>query len=342
MSRDYKDTLQLPKTDFPMKAGLPAKEEALLARWQAQDLWGRLRAQSAGREVFVLHDGPPYANGHLHIGHALNKILKDIVNRCQQMIGKDAPYTLGWDCHGLPIEWKIEEEYRAAGRDKDSVPILEFRRQCRSFAARWLDIQRDEFQRLGVMADWRAPYDTMAFAAEARIAAEVGRFLLSGALVRGVRPVLWSPVEKTALAEAEVEYRERAAHAIWVRFPVLQSAAPQTEGAALVIWTTTPWTIPGNRAVAYGPDIDYEVLAVRSVAPGALAHPGERLIVAAARREALRQAAGILDSAVLSSFPGRALEETRCRHPLRGRGYDAEVPALPAEFGYMIVTGRTG
>ena len=204
MSVDYKKTVCLPQTDFPMKAGLPKREPELLQRWVDMDLWGKIRAASKDREPFILHDGPPYANGNLHIGHALNKILKDVINRSQQMMGKDANYVPGWDCHGLPIEWKIEEQYRAAGKDKDEVPITEFRQECREFADKWIDIQREEFKRMGVMGDWDQPYTTMAFGAEAKIASEIGKFLMNGGLFRGSKPVLWSVVEKTALAEAEV------------------------------------------------------------------------------------------------------------------------------------------
>ena len=328
---DYKNTIALPRTDFPMRAGLPKKETELLARWAAQDLHGRVRAASAGRPSFILHDGPPYANGHLHIGHALNKILKDIINRCRQMSGRDARYVPGWDCHGLPIEWKIEERYRAAGQDKDAVPIAEFRKECRDFALEWLDIQRAEFKRLGIMGDWENPYTTMTFAAEARIAGEIGKFLLDGSLYRGEKPVLWSPVEKTALAEAEVEYQDHRSTTIHVRFPVVETAVDGAEKAALVIWTTTPWTIPGNRAIAYGPDIDYALATVRRAGPdGPLAL--EHLIVAVERLEDFKKAAGLVQCDILKTFPGKALEGTVCAHPLRGQGYDFNVPALPAAF----------
>src|SRR6201987_2263464 len=207
-TRDYSQTLFLPKTDFPMRAGLPQKEPEILARWERLDLYRRLRADARGRAKFILHDGPPYANGNIHIGHALNKILKDVINRGQQMLGKDANYVPGWDCHGLPIEWKIEEQYRAKGKDKDAVPIVESRRECRDFAVRWIDIQREEFKRLGVEGDWDHPYTTMAYGAEAQIVREIGKFLMNGGLFRGSKPVMWSVVEKTALAEAEVEYHD--------------------------------------------------------------------------------------------------------------------------------------
>ena len=216
---NYKDTVFLPKSEFPMRAGLPKREPEVLERWREMDLFGQLRAASAGREKFILHDGPPYANGHLHMGHALNKILKDVINRSQQMLGKDANYVPGWDCHGLPIEWKIEEQYRAKDLDKDNVPVIEFRKECRDFATKWVGIQTEEFKRLGVIGDWKRPYTTMAFDAEAQIIRELGKFLMNGGLYAGSRPVLWSVVEKTALADAEVEYHDHTSHTIWVRFP---------------------------------------------------------------------------------------------------------------------------
>ena len=230
-SVDYKDTINLPQTEFPMRAGLPDLEPKILDRWAQTKLWDRLRADSKGREKFILHDGPPYANGDLHIGHALNKILKDIIVRSRQMTGYDAPYVPGWDCHGLPIEWKIEERYRAAGLDKDDVPIVEFRQECRVFADEWIDKQRTQFKRLGVQGDWDNPYTTMAYGAEAQIAAEIGKFLMQGSLYKGARPVWWSAVEKTALAEAEAEYMEHKSTTIWVKFPVSTAKSPALAGA---------------------------------------------------------------------------------------------------------------
>ena len=277
MTTDYRATVFLPKTSFPMRANLPTREPEILERWERLDIYGRLRAAAAGREKFILHDGPPYANGHLHMGTALNKILKDVVNRSQQMLGKDAVYVPGWDCHGLPIEWQIEQRYRQAGKDKDAVPITEFRRECREFAEHWIDVQRSEFKRLGVVGDWDHPYTTMEHQAEAGIYRELGKFLLSGQLYRGKKSVMWSVVEKTALAEAEVEYRDHTSTTIVVRFPVVEPAHPALAGASVLIWTTTPWTMPGNRAVAYGEDIEYRVIEVTAVAEGSLARVGERL-----------------------------------------------------------------
>ena len=220
MSTDFKSTVFLPQTAFPMKGELPKREPEWLALWEKTGLYKKLREAAKGREKFILHDGPPYANGHLHNRHALNKILKDMVNRSRQMMGFDAHYVPGWDCHGLPIEWKIEELYRAKGQDKDQVPVLEFRRECREFAANWVNIQREEFKRLGVMGDWDRPYTTMAFGAEAKIVSELGKFLLNGGLYRGAKPVMWSVIEKTALAEAEVEYHDHTSTQVWVRFPI--------------------------------------------------------------------------------------------------------------------------
>ncbi len=326
--RDYRDTVFLPTTAFPMRGGLPAKEPEILARWDADDLYARLREDSAGRPTFLLHDGPPYANGHLHIGHALNKIHKDVINRARQMSGFDALYVPGWDCHGLPIEWQIEESYRKAGRNKDDVPILQFRAECRAHAQKWLDIQAAEFRRLGVQGDWPNRYATMDFASEAAIAAEIGRFLLNGALYRGLRPVMWSPVEKTALAEAEVEYHDHTSTTIWVRFPVTSTADADLAGASIVIWTTTPWTIPANRAVAAGPEIDYALVQVDAAAEGSLAIPGERIVVAEALLPQVCADTGITARTILRTLPGTALAGLRLDHPLRGHGYDFDVPLL--------------
>ena len=243
MTVDYKDTIFLPRTEFPMRAGLPKKEPEIQKRWEDEDLYGQLRRISEGREKFILHDGPPYANGNIHIGTGLNKILKDLINRTQQMLGKDANYVPGWDCHGLPIEWKIEEQYRARGRDKDAVPINDFRRECREFAEHWIDVQRAEFKRLGVIGRWDDPYLTMKFESEALIAAELMKFAANGKLYRGSKPVMWSVVERTALAEAEVEYFDHESDTIWAKFPVV-GGADDLAGASIVIWTTTPWTIP--------------------------------------------------------------------------------------------------
>jgi len=263
---DFRDTVFLPKTDFPMKAGLSAKEPAILERWAKIGLYQKLREQRAGRKRFILHDGPPYANGDIHMGHAMNKILKDIVVRSQTLLGKDAPYIPGWDCHGLPIEWQIEKQYKDKKRNKDEVPAAEFRAECRAWAAKWVGVQREQFKRLGVMGDWDDPYLTMDFAAEATIAGELLKFAESGQLYRGAKPVMWSPVEKTALAEAEVEYEDIVSTQIDVAFEIVEAPnAPELVGAHAAIWTTTPWTIPVNQALAYGPDIEYVEVAVLSI-----------------------------------------------------------------------------
>ncbi|GAB4356068.1 MAG: isoleucine--tRNA ligase [Kiloniellaceae bacterium] len=335
MSVDYRSTVFLPKTDFPMRAGLAENEPKTLARWNEMDLFARQREASAGREKFILHDGPPYANGHLHIGHALNKILKDLINRSFQMLGRDAHYVPGWDCHGLPIEWKIEEQYRAAGKDKDTVPVIEFRRECREFAEKWVKIQTEEFKRLGVVGNWQRPYTTMSFDAEAQIVREIGRFLLNGGIYKGSRPVLWSVVEKTALADAEVEYHDHTSTTIWVRFPVVKSANPLLDGASVLIWTTTPWTIPGNRAVAYGEEIAYGVFQVDAVAEGSGAVVGEKLVLAKDLADQVKADAKIEAWTLLGEAGD--LAGTVLAHPWRGvpaanGGYDFDVPVLLGDF----------
>ena len=262
--RDWRDTVFLPKTDFPMKAGLAVKEPAILERWARIGVYDRLREQRAGRERFILHDGPPYANGDIHMGHAMNKVLKDIVVRSQSLMGKDAPYVPGWDCHGLPIEWKVEEAYRAKKLNKDDVPVAQFRAECRAYAEKWVAVQRGEFERLGVMGDWTDPYLTMNHDAEAAIVGELLKFAESGQLYRGAKPVMWSPVEKTALAEAEVEYEDVVSTQIDVAFEIVEApnAPDGVWDSEVVIWTTTPWTIPVNQAIAYNPDINYAVYLV--------------------------------------------------------------------------------
>jgi len=276
---DYKDTLNLPQTDFPMRAGLPKREPEWLARWDRLGVYDRLR-EKKGRVPFTLHDGPPYANGHLHIGHALNKILKDMVVRSQQMMGKDARYIPGWDCHGLPIEWKIEEQYRKKGKNKDEVNVIDFRQECRKFAEGWVDIQRSEFQRLGVAGKWENPYLTMNFHAERVIAEEFMKFLMNGTLYQGSKPVMWSPIEKTALAEAEVEYHDKESPTIWVKFRIVGTDDATLDSAHVVIWTTTPWTIPSNKAVVYGSDISYGLYEVTGRPEECWATIGDRYILA--------------------------------------------------------------
>ncbi len=338
MATDYRKTVFLPQTDFPMRGDLPKREPLLLQRWDRIGLYQRQREAAKGRPKFILHDGPPYANGNLHIGHALNKILKDVINQAQQMLGRDAAYVPGWDCHGLPIEWKIEEEYRAKKRSKDEVPILEFRQQCRDFAAHWIEVQREEFKRLGVIGDWENPYTTMEFAAEAQIVREIGKFLMNGGLFRGAKPVMWSVVEQTALAEAEIEYENHTSTQVWVKFPVAKASVPALAGASIVIWTTTPWTLPGNRAIAFNADLDYVVIEVATTRDGSLAKAGEKLVVAAPLEVNFAEIAKLGGKVELVS--GKYLAGTVCRHPLHGRGYDFDVPLLPGDF--VTATDGTG
>ncbi len=333
MSKDYKSTVFLPETAFPMRAGLPKREPELLERWSKLNLYARLREESKGREKFILHDGPPYANGHLHIGTALNKILKDVVNRSQQMLGKDANYVPGWDCHGLPIEWQVEQNYRKAGKNKDDVPVNEFRKECREFATKWIGVQADEFKRLGVVGDWDDYYSTMAFRSEAQIAREICKFLMNGGLYKGSKPVMWSVPEKTALAEAEVEYHDHTSTTVMVRFPVADAAGNGVlDGASVVIWTTTPWTLPGNRAIAYGEAIDYVVATVDAVEDGSTAKPGERIVIAHALADAVKAEAGVSSWSLSEALPGSALEGVVARHPFAGHGYDFDVPLLAGDF----------
>jgi isoleucyl-tRNA synthetase len=333
--RDYRDTVFLPQTPFPMRGDLPRKEPQILARWDAMDLWGKLRAASKSRPMFLLHDGPPYANGNIHIGTALNKIHKDFINRSRQMAGYNANYIPGWDCHGLPIEWQIEERYREEGRNKDAVPVLDFRAECRAAAQHWMGVQAAEFRRLGVEGDFANRYATMDYASEAAIAHEICKFLLNGALYRGLRPVMWSPVEKTALAEAEIEYHDHTSTTIWVRFPVLRAPRTELTGASVVIWTTTPWTMPGNRAVAAGRDLDYALLHVDAVETGSRARTGEKLLVALDLVPQFVKDTGIATHHLERIFKGDALDGIVCAHPLRGRGYDQDTPLL---FGDFVTT----
>ncbi|WP_242119505.1 isoleucine--tRNA ligase [Sphingomonas lacusdianchii] len=340
-TRDWRDTVFLPKTDFPMKAGLAAKEPAILDRWARIGLYERLRAERAGRERFLLHDGPPYANGDIHMGHAMNKVLKDIVVRTQSLMGKDAPYIPGWDCHGLPIEWKIEEAYRAKKRNKDEVPPAEFRAECRAYAAKWVDVQKGQFQRLGVMGDWEDPYLTMKFDAEATIAEELLKFAMSGQLYRGAKPVMWSPVEKTALAEAEVEYEDVVSTQIDVAFEIVDAPnAPELVGAHAVIWTTTPWTIPVNQALAYGSEIEYGIARVtlqngdvRRVLTATQLWP-QFYARASAGQQGMFAGEYVTNVEVEAVVKGSQLAGATARHPMHARGgfFAKPRPLLPGDF----------
>ncbi len=336
---DYRDTVFLPETEFPMRAGLPQREPDWLARWERLGIYDRLRAKK-DRAPFTLHDGPPYANGHLHIGHALNKVLKDMVVRSQQMMGADARYVPGWDCHGLPIEWKIEEQYRARGLNKDDVDIVAFRQECRAFAGGWIDIQRAEFKRLGVTGNWADPYLTMTYHAEAVIAEEFMKFLMNGSLYQGSKPVMWSPVEKTALAEAEVEYHDLTSHTVWVRFGVIAGAAIFTRTRTdVVIWTTTPWTLPQNRAISFGPAISYGLYEIIGRPADSTATIGHRVILADKLAEATFAAAKLSGPEMmrrLCDVSADDLAAMTCAHPFRtiegGAGeWDYDVPLLPGD-----------
>ena len=315
-----------------MRGGLPQKEPEILKKWQEIDLYAKMRETAKGREKWVLHDGPPYANGNIHMGHALNKILKDVVVKSYAMLGYDAPYVPGWDCHGLPIEWKIEEQYREAGKDKDEVEPLQFRDECRQFAQKWVGIQSEQFQRLGVSGDWENPYLTMRNRAEGKIVREVHKFAKNGGLYKGAKPVMWSVVEKTALAEAEVEYKEHKSVTIWIRFPVAKAAIPALEGADVVIWTTTPWTMPSNRAIAFGEHIEYGVYEIKAVAEGSKAETGAKIALATALADKVKEQAKIEDWECLGTFSGSDVAGTICQHPFNGQGYDFDVPLLAGDF----------
>src|SRR6187397_35245 len=343
--RDYSETLFLPQTEFPMRAGLPQREPEILKRWEKSDLYKQLRAEAKGREKFILHDGPPYANGNIHIGHALNKILKDVVTRSQQMLGFDSNYVPGWDCHGLPIEWKIEEEnYRSKNKQKpnlsDPAAMVAFRQECRAFAEHWLGVQRAEFKRLGVEGDWDNPYTTMSFAAEAQIARELMKFAANGTLYRGSKPVMWSVVEKTALAEAEVEYEDYTSDTIWAKFPVAFAFGDRVKAlnesywnTSIVIWTTTPWTIPGNRAISYSPKVAYSLYKVTDAPAENWAKTGDLLILAD------RLVADVFKQARVTAFekvravPPQDLAQLGCAHPLKGvaGSYQFVVPLLSGD-----------
>jgi isoleucyl-tRNA synthetase len=348
--RDYSETLFLPRTEFPMRAGLPEREPMLLKRWKDENLYGKLRQAAKGRAKFILHDGPPYANGNIHIGTALNKILKDVVTRSQQMLGFDSNYVPGWDCHGLPIEWKVEEEnYRSKNKAKpnlsDPAAMIAFRQECRAYAQHWLNVQREEFMRLGVEGDWDHPYTTMSYPAEAQIAREIMKFAQNGTLYRGSKPVMWSVVEKTALAEAEVEYEDYVSDTVWVTFPVRfargrRQAALENKykGASVVIWTTTPWTLPGNRAVSYSPKIKYALYRVTDAAPDNWARFGDRFILSENLAGDVFKQARVAAYDKIADVPADDLADLGCAHPLRALGYDFTVPLLAGDH----VTDDTG
>jgi len=324
-----KEDLNLPKTSFPMKANLPHKEPSIVEFWDKINLYKQLREQSKGKEKFILHDGPPYANGYIHMGTALNKILKDVVTRFHQMNGKDSNYVPGWDCHGLPIEWKIEEQYKKDKKNKDEVPISEFRKECREFANKWIDVQKKEFKRLGVIGDWENYYSTMSFDAEASIVRELGKFLLEGSLYKGFKPVLWSTVEKTALADAEVEYKDHTSNTIYVGFKVESSKIKILNDSQIIIWTTTPWTIPANRALAYNKNLDYTVIEINDSSSN---FNNQKIVVASKLLDTIIKGCELKKYKKIDSFKGEDFKETICSHPFKDLGYEYQVPMLDAQF----------
>ncbi len=323
-----KSQINLPKTSFSMKANLPTREPEILKLWQNINLYDELRKSRKGEEKFVLHDGPPYANGNIHMGTALNKILKDIIVRFHQMDGKDSVYVPGWDCHGLPIEWKIEEQYKKNKKNKNEVPIVEFRKECRAFAEKWIDVHKDQFRRLGVIGDWDNYYSTMSFDAEAQIVRELGKFLKEGSLYRGFKPVLWSTVEKTALADAEVEYQDHKSDTIYASFPVKYSNIKDLNDSEIVIWTTTPWTIPANKALAYNQSLDYLLIEVNDEGD----FKNRKIVIADALLDSVIKDSKIKSFKKLKNFKGKDLKGTICNHPFFKLGYDYDIPMLEARF----------
>ena len=323
-----KSQINLPKTAFSMKANLPVREPEILEYWKKINLYEELRSSSKGKEKFVLHDGPPYANGNIHMGTALNKILKDIIVKFHQMDGKDSIYVPGWDCHGLPIEWKIEEQYKKNKKNKNEVPIVEFRKECRSFAEKWIEVHKGQFKRLGVVGDWENYYSTMSYDAEAQIVRELGKFLKEGSLYRGFKPVLWSTVEKTALADAEVEYQDHKSDTIYTLFPVKTSKIKELENSEIVIWTTTPWTIPANKALAFNEALDYILIELNDEGD----FKNKKIVIAEALLDSVIKDCSIENFEVIKKFKGKDLKDTICKHPFFKLGYDYDIPMLEARF----------
>jgi len=320
--------INLPKTAFSMKANLPVREPEILEYWNKINLYQELRQSSKGDEKFVLHDGPPYANGNIHMGTALNKILKDIIVKFHQMDGKDSIYVPGWDCHGLPIEWKIEEQYKKNKKNKNEVPIVEFRKECRSFAEKWIEVHKGQFKRLGVIGDWENYYSTMSYDAEAQIVRELGKFLKEGSLYRGFKPVLWSTVEKTALADAEVEYQDHKSDTIYTSFPVKSSNLKELEGSEVIIWTTTPWTIPANKALAYNEALDYVLIQLNDDGD----FKNKNIVIAEALLDSVIKECSIKNYKIIKKFKGKDLQDTICNHPFFNLGYEYDIPMLEARF----------
>jgi len=323
-----KSSVNLPKTTFSMRANLPLKEPDLVDYWNKISLYKKLRENSKGNEKFVLHDGPPYANGNIHMGTALNKILKDIVTKFHQMNGKDSVYVPGWDCHGLPIEWKIEEQYKKNKKNKNDVPIVEFRKECRDFANKWIDVHKKQFQRLGVIGDWKDYYSTMSFKAEAQIVRELAKFLKEGSLYKGYKPVLWSTVEKTALADAEVEYMDHISDTIYASFPIKKTSTKSLEGCEIIIWTTTPWTIPANKALAYNKNISYQIIRIEDDGD----FKNRKIVIASDLLEQVLKECEIKKFEKISKLPGKEFKNIICSHPLEKEGYTYDIPMLEASF----------
>ena len=323
-----KEHINLPKTAFSMKANLPFKEPAIIEFWEKINLYQKLREKSKGNEKFVLHDGPPYANGNIHMGTALNKILKDIIIKFHQMDGKDSVYVPGWDCHGLPIEWKIEEEYKKNKKNKNDVPITEFRRECRDFANKWIKVHKEQFKRLGVVGDWENYYSTMSFDAEAQIVRELGKFLKEGSLYRGYKPVLWSTVEKTALADAEVEYLDHTSDTIYASFQVKESKLKDLIGSEIIIWTTTPWTIPANKALAYNSGLTYSIIIINDEGD----FKNKKIVVAKDLLKSIIKECEIKNFVIEKEFLGKEFKGTICTHPFLDIGYSYDIPMLEAKF----------
>ncbi|MDR3631256.1 MAG: isoleucine--tRNA ligase [Desulfocapsaceae bacterium] len=325
---DYRATLDLPQTKFNMKANLSQKEPLYLKRWEKEDLYGQIQKSCKDKPLYVLHDGPPYANGHIHLGHALNKILKDIILRARRMAGFNAPYIPGWDCHGLPIEHNVDKEL---GAKKDQISKLSKRGACRKYAQKWIKAQKEEFKRLGVLGDWDNPYLTMNFPYEAAIAREFNRFLLSGSVIRNKKPVYWCSTCTTALAEAEVEYYDHTSPSVYVKFPVTEDLADIDQALAgrqvsIIIWTTTPWTLPANLAVAFHPDFVYAAVAVGD----------EVWIMARDLAESVLQRFSIAEYSIIATFSARKLENRRCRHPFMDRD------SLMVLADYVTIEAGTG
>jgi len=323
-----KTQINLPKTAFSMKANLPLREPEILELWKKINLYDQMRSSRKGSEKFVLHDGPPYANGNIHMGTALNKILKDIIVKFHQMDGKDSVYVPGWDCHGLPIEWKIEEQYKKNKKNKNEVPIVEFRKECRSFAEKWIEVHKQQFKRLGVVGDWENYYSTMSYDAEAQIVRELGKFLKEGSLYRGFKPVLWSTVEKTALADAEVEYQDHKSDTIYTCFLVKSSDLKELEGNNIVIWTTTPWTIPANKALAYNDNLDYVLIELLDDGD----FKNKKIVIAEALLDSVVKDCEIKKYKNIKKFKGKSFKNTVCYHPFFDLGYDYDIPMLEAQF----------